>query len=441
MTRRPLPAALAVLCTALAAAPAGAQEPPPAPAESRPLQFQGELVNYGIYQSRALFGPRGRGWLETSVRAEVTLRRGPLTGVVEGLGMRTSGLDTFGTRSGPANGGARAGVAAGRLDKAYVEVAAGRWRVTAGRQPIAVGSQFLIGDAVYDGFGDGWAHAVYHNPRRGFDAVRARWDAGATHVDAFAFRVHPTWDAAGGDDGLFGGAGLLREDGPRGLAWGAGLYHRRSGSDFDNDMTVANLRASQPIDADGRVVLSGEWVAELAGACQNVVYCDAVGTPLRANAWHAEGRYQAKGARGEPWIEAGVVHYGPDFAPVATGFSDWGRWYLGNQIDWIVFGSDTRVARAEAGFAPSASTRARAQVHDTREARGERGSLATELALIGEWYPRDAFWLNVVLGVSRPGAALGRAGFANPFAVLNTGAAVVGMRTSWDIVIATGVKF
>lgn len=432
-----LAAAFVLLSHSLVPAPAAAQQAP----ATAPVEIRGELVNYGVYQSRSFFGTRGRGWLETSVRAEATLRRGPLTGVVEGLGVRTSGLDAFGTGTALVNGVEPSGPAAGRIDKAYVELAAGRWRVTAGRQPVAVGSQFLIGDGVYDGFGDGAAHAVYHNPRRGFDAVRVRWDAGDTHVDAFAFRVHPTWDAAGGSDGVFGGADVSRSDGPRGLTWGAGLYYRRSGSDFDNDMTVANLRAAQPIDADGRVVVSGEWVMEIAAACRNVVYCDALGVPLRAHAWHAEVRYQAKGRRGEPWIEAGFVHYGPDFAPVATGFSDWGRWYLGNQIDWIVFGSDTRVARAEAGFAPTATTKARAQFHNTRKARGERGSLANEVALIGEWYPREAFWLNVVMGVSRPGAALTRAGLANPFAFLNTGAAAVGRETSWDLVVATGLKF
>lgn len=422
----------------LAAAPAASQSTaPPAPP---PASARVEIVNYAVAQSRALFGDRGRAWLETSVRVAGTARRGRLTVGAEALGVRTSGRDPFGTGSPAVSGAAGATFGAARVDKAYVELAAGNWRVTAGRQHIIVGTQFLIGDGVYDGFSAGSQHGVYHNPRRGVDGVRAQGRAGAFDVDAIAFRVDPSWDAAGGRDGVVAGVDVTRKAGHAGGTWSASLFHRASRSDLDNDMTVVASRVAQPLDAAERLTVSGEWVFE-TGTCRNAIYCDIIGMPLGAHAWHLEAAARAKNHPRAPWVEAGLVRYGRDFAPIATGFADWGRWYLGNQIDWIVFGTNTLVARAEAGFAPGATTKLRAQFHHTRAAYGSGGSLANEVTVIGEWYPRDALWVNAVVGGSRPGAALEHGAFQNPFAFMNSGAAPVGGATSIDVVVAVGVKF
>ncbi|HXH69128.1 MAG TPA: hypothetical protein VNI60_02155 [Pyrinomonadaceae bacterium] len=43
-----------------------------------------------------------------------------------------------------------------------------------------------------------------------------------------------------------------------------------------------------------------------------------------------------------------------------------GKWYLGNQIDWIIFGTNTKIIRAQVGFHPTLTIKLRALFHNTR---------------------------------------------------------------------------
>jgi hypothetical protein len=72
---------------------------------------------------------------------------------------------------------------------------------------------------------------------------------------------------------------------------------------------------------------------------------------------------------------------------------------------------------------------------------GISGSLSDEITFVGEWYPRDNLWFNVVLGASVPRKALAPSGLGNSFAFLNSGAAQVGTKTSFDMVFATCWRF
>jgi hypothetical protein len=166
---------------------------------------------------------------------------------------------------------------------------------------------------------------------------------------------------------------------------------------------------------------------------------------MNEQSWHAEVAYEAKTRRLRPFAEAGYVFYSKDFTPIATGFSDWGKWYLGNQLDWIIFGTNTKIIRAQVGLWPTSTIKLRALFHNTRQVENTGtstgGSLANEMSYIAEWYPRDKLWFNLVVGDSRPGSALAASGLTNSFAFLNSGAATVGSKRSIDFVFATGVRF
>jgi len=166
---------------------------------------------------------------------------------------------------------------------------------------------------------------------------------------------------------------------------------------------------------------------------------------MNEQSFHAEIAYQNKTHRFQPFAEAGYVFYSKDFTPIATGFSDWGKWYLGNQIDWIIFGTNTKIVRAQVGIWPTSAIKLRTQFHNTRQVENTGtstgGSLANEVSFIGEWYPQENLWFNLSLGHSRPGPALKSSGLTNPFAFLNAGASPVGTRNSIDIVFATSWHF
>ena len=462
LARAVLPALFVAALFVLPAAEVNCQEPAAEgeaeeAAERRPDKWSfdlgGEIVNYFVAESRAYFGERERHWLETSAALTAKLSYKKFTAEVSGIGVKTTGLDAFGTGTRPA--GSPPGTPAPGtfpdfyVDKAYVQldgIAGLPLKATLGRQHIQLGSQFLVGDGVYDGFAPNARQAVYHNPRRGFDALRVEWDVKGTHFDSFVFRVHPTWDGGGGRDGLFGGLDVSRKFARTGGTYAAGLFYRSSPSGLDNSMAVLNLRAEQPLDRLRKgLYAGGEFVAEFAGRCRNAFYCTTAGQGMNERAWHAEVGYEAKEARRRPFAEVGYVYYSKDFTPVAPGFSDWGKWYLGNQIDWIIFGTNTKVFRAQAGFRPRPGVKLRAQYHNTRQAQptgmSTGGSLSDEFTFIAEWYPRDGLWFNAAVGASLAGRALAPSGLANPFAALNSGAAVMGTRNSVDVVIATGWRF
>lgn len=52
-----------------------------------------------------------------------------------------------------------------------------------------------------------------------------------------------------------------------------------------------------------------------------------------------------------------------------------------------------------------------------------------------------AFWLMLSAGQPIPGKALAASGLTNPFDFLNSGAATVETRNSFDVVVATGWRF
>jgi hypothetical protein len=411
--------------------------------------FSGEFNNYFISQSHALFGDERKSWLESSASLNTRFSYKNMAVEVGGLGVKTTGRDPFGTgTAAPGSLDAPGTFPDFRLEKAFLEfsqIGGSTLKVTVGRQPIAIGSQFLIGDGVYDGFAPNARQAVYHNPRKSFDAVRAEWDLKKIHFDSFVFRVHPTWDAAGGHDGVFGGVDVSRSFEKNKATYAAGFFYRHSPSKADNNMALLDLRGEQHLPGARDFYLGGELVLEFAGSCRNIVYCMTQGQRISEWAGHIEVGYEARLTKWRPSAEVGYVYYSKDFAPIATGFSDWGKWYLGNQIDWIIFGSNTGIIRAQVGFWPAKTVRLRAQFHNTRQVSptgtSTGGSLTNELSYIAEWYPRDKLWFNLVVGDSRPGSALGTSGLANSFGYLNSGAATVGSKRSIDFVFATGVRF
>ena len=166
---------------------------------------------------------------------------------------------------------------------------------------------------------------------------------------------------------------------------------------------------------------------------------------MNEQAWHTEVGYQATTLPLRPFAEVGYVSYSTDFTPLATGFSDWGKWYLGHQLDWIIFGTNTQVLRGEIGCWPHATVKVRLQYFTTRQATptgtSTGGRLSDEVSVIAEWFPTERLWFTLLLGSSHPGNALHRSGLSNPFAGLNTGAAPVGRRASLDLVFAYGVQF
>ncbi len=449
--------------TKLEAKPPASPETTPQEAQPQPtpdgkpqkkwdFTYGGELTNYFISESSAFFSDSSRHWLETSLRLDGTLRYKNFTAGVSGLGIKTTGQDAFGT--GTLAPGASAGTRPPGtfpvfyLDKAYLQLdRIGNLPVkaTLGRQHIQIGSQFLIGDGVYDGFSPKTRQGVFHNPRKGFDALRVEWNVKKTHFDSFIYRVDPTWDGGGGRDGRLGGLDVSRTfEGTKGT-YAAGLFYRSSRSNLDNDMAVFNVRGEQPLSLVKGLSLSGEFALEFAGRCQNAAYCTNLGQRMKEHSWHAEVAYEATTRRFRPFAEAGYVRYSKDFTPIATGFSDWGKWYLGNQLDWIIFGTNTKIIRAQAGLWPASTIKLRALFHNTRQAENTGtstgGSLANEVTFIGEWYPRDNLWFNLVVGESVPGKALGSSGLSNSFSFLNAGAAPVGTRKSFDLVFATSWRF
>lgn len=441
------------------------EEPTKKPEETKPVETNdtkprktwsfklgGEFTNYFISESSAFFSDRGRHWLETSLRLDGTVRYKNFTAGLSGIGIKTSGEDAFGTGTIPA--GAPPGSKTPSkfpsfyLDQAYIQldrIGGLPLKATLGRQHITIGSQFLIGDGVYDGFSTKTRQGVFHSPRKGFDALRVEWDMKKTHFDSFIYRVDPTWDGGGGRDGFLGGLDVSHTFEQTKGTYAAGLFYRGSRSNLDNDMVIFNVRGEQPLNLVKGLTVSGEFAWEFAGRCRNAAYCTAIGQKMNEQSWHAEVAYEGKTRRLRPFAEAGYVFYSKDFTPIATGFSDWGKWYLGNQIDWIIFGTNTKIIRAQVGLWPTSTIKLRALFHNTRQVENTGtstgGSLANEVSFIGEWYPRENLWFNVSLGHSRPGPALAASDLTNPFAFLNTGAVPVGTRNSFDVVFATSWRF
>lgn len=459
MNNRCLTPFLAVALAVLTGGTGWAAEAGGAPGEAkkdRSLAPTAALNHYVLHWSNAYFSDRSRTWMETSVKFGLKGTYGPFAAEAVGIGVKTWGTDPYGTGSVPAG----APLGTGReetVPDVQFDLFNISWqgperfplKATIGRQPITIGSQFLIGDGVYDGFHPARAQGVYHNPRRSFDAARLELELtpslGRTRFDAFYYKVDPTWDGGGGRDGRLGGLDMTQTlDAIKGT-YAAGIFVRTSSSKLDNDMMVANVRWEQHLPGVDDVYLSGEYAREFAGKGRNAFYVTTVGQNMNEDAWHIEVGYQANPLPFKPFIEAGYVYYSVDFTPIATGFSDWGKWYLGNQVDWIVFGTNSQVWRGQVGLWPRNNVKVRAQYHKTQQvvptgaSRG--GTLSDEVSLIGEWYPTETTWVTLVAGYSIPGDALIPSGLTNPFAFLNSGTVPVGARSSLDMTFAVGWSY
>jgi hypothetical protein len=391
------------------------------------------LTNYGIYQSSPFFSGEERAWLETSARFGGRIEYKAFAFEAVGIGVRTSGRDPYGSGTTPQFD----------FDTLYLqwnETSGLPFKLTIGRQPLTLGTQFLIGDGVYDGFHRDCTEAVYHNPRRSFDAARLEFDAAKLHFDAFIYSVNPTWDGGGKRNGYVAGTEVSRTFTNAKSNYAAGVFYRHSPSDLDNNMWLLTLRGEQHCPGFEDFYVSGEWVGEF-GRGNNAFYVTSPNQSLSEHAWHGEVGWQADNQPLKPFAEAGYVYYSADFTPVATGFSDWGKWYLGNQIDWIVFGTNTRIIRAQAGFWPHKKVKLRAQYHQTRLVTGPNGPLSDEVSVIGEWFANDHLWVNALVGYSMPHGALAASGLTNPFSFLNANAVTVGNKPSVDFVLAVGVTF
>jgi len=423
----------------LASAVEAAESPPNAWWRLKP---KGELQNWVLSQTHPMFGETSRTWVETSGRFGLVFEAGIVTMEAGLIGVHTFGEDPYGTAASPPYF---------ELDQAYIRIAGLPGvpiDISVGRQNLTVGTQFLFGDGVYDGLVPSTLQAAYHSPRHAFDAVRIRASLSGFDIDAFAYRVDPSWDGAFGDDGILGGAEASRKIESLGGTYAGGAFYRASPSDHDNDMTILDFRGEQPIPerwlSIAGVYVAGEAAAE-TGTCRNPFYCTEIGEHVTEHAWHAEAGIRADTVPLRPFFEAGYVYFSPDFTPIAYGESDWGRWYLGNQIDWLVFNSNARVVRTDVGFWPLETVQLRLQYFNTRETRpsgaSDGGTLSDEWSLIGEWFPNEWLWVNVLVGYSRPGDALAETGLVNPFSFVSDKAVAVGDEPSIDLVTAVSLRY
>lgn len=400
-------------------------------------------VNYFLSQSNSFFSDESNSWNETSIKLSGSLTYNKFKIEMGGIALKTFGNDAYGSGSNLAANPTKS-VSLDPIfefDLAYIQYNSGEelpLKVTIGRQPIIIGSQFLIGDGCYDGFHKDYSQVVYHNPRRNFNAIRFEYQTASTKFDLFGYKVHPTWDANGGNDGFVYGLDIKHNCEELKGEYAFGFFHRYSKSKLDNDMSTVNLRINQKFKETENLTFSGEAAYQF-GTGRNLFYVTNFEQKLSELAWHSELLFEAKNLPLQPFIELGYVFYSKDFTPLATGFSDWGKWYLGNQIDWIIFGTNTKIVRAQAGCWLREDLKLRLQYHNTKLVDGTSGSLSDEFTLIGEWYPSDKFWVNVLFGYSIPGEALHVAGLTNPFEWINTGAVSVGNKKSLDVVLAFGI--
>lgn len=411
------------------------------------IVFTADLANYTIRQSHSFFGKETRTWNETSFRFGVNIWLLNFKLILQGLALKTSGQDAFGSGSRPAYSTPETekyGLPVlFDLDQAYLNwanIAGTTLSASIGRQPITVGSQFLIGDGVYDGYSASARQAIFHNPRKWFDAVRLQWTGGNMALDGFIYSMHPTWDGGGQRNGWLGGADISYNDADSRQNYALGLFYRNSPSALDNDMALLNLRANKPCIFTKNLFYSAELVWEFAGTGRNAAYVSKAGQKMNEYAWHFSARYTHESSALAPYLELGYVYYSKDFTPVATGFSDWGKWYLGNQMDWIIFGTDTKVICLDAGLWLTQAVKLRTQYHNIRLI-SKAGVLSDEFSLIGEWYPANWFWLNVLVGYSVPGNGFKSSELGNPFSWLYQNAVPVGTQSSLDFVLGWGVSY
>jgi hypothetical protein len=441
----------AVAASWLCALVAGGEEIADGEEERMALRPTVTVATYALHNTAPFFNDSPRTWVETFTRFGFVFDEGRYAYTMTGLANRTFGKDPYGSRSdivfrGP---GSRSG------DSPHVELDEGWGRaplpfelpgtLTVGRQLIQIGTQFLIGDGVYDGFAPDARETMYSNPRRTFDAVRLDLSVLGADVIAFGYRQDRTWDAANRDDGKVYGLDVTRHFPEIDGTYSLGAFYRESKSFDDSTFAIWNVRGEQRFSMLPGVYVSGEYVRENLGTCRNFYYCVELGRTLDEEAWHAETGWIGETLPFSPFIEVGYVYYSPSFHSFAYGAVDWGKWYLGNQIPWIIGGWNTKIVRLDVGFWPTETTRFRYQYFQTREVqrKGENdgGPLSDEMQWILEWYPNDWFFVNFLVAYSIPGQALEDAGLPNLFQLFYEDALAVGTKSSVDTVLIVGVQY
>ncbi len=420
---------------------------PAAPSTVWSFKPEASIADYTLYQSNPMFSDEERHWMETSVRAGGRVEYRGFSFEAVALGVKTTGQDPYGSGNAPADlppGAPRVGLApVFDLDTFYAQWDGGEnlpVKISVGRQPLALGTQFLVGKGVFDGYFRDYPQGVWSTPRNWFDLARVQVDWAKTHYEAIYYRVNPSQDAAGGTDGYVTGVDVTHEfESIKGTYGGAALY-RGSPSRQDNDMTILDARGKQSLPQLPSVYVGGEYVRQL-GTGRNGYYVGTPGGHLDTAAWHVEMGVQADQTRFKPFAELGYLHFDPSYTPLATGYSDYDSWYFGNQIQWIMFGTDTRMIRAKAGFWPHEKVRVLAFFHHVELATGPTGPLSDEWTLVGEWRPTAKWLVSASLGYSLPGRALAAAGLESFFDRLNHGASLVGDSASFDVSVGVGFTY
>jgi hypothetical protein len=419
-----------------------------APSLLRPKVSVTTLV---LHNTSPFFSGESKTWAEAFTRFGLGLDEGRFAFAFTGLANRTFGTDPYGSRSdivfrGPGSGSG---------DSPHVELDEGWVRlplpfelpgtVTVGRQILQIGTQFMFGDGVYDGFAPDARETMYSNPRRTFDAARVDLSLLGADVIAFGYRQDRTWDAANRDDTRVYGLDVTRHFPSIDGTYSIGAFHRDSKHFDDSTFAIWNVRGEQRFSMLPGAYVSGEYVRENFGTCRNFYYCVEVGRELDEEAWHAEVGWIGETLPFSPFFEVGYVYYSPSFHSFAYGASDWGKWYLGNQLPWIIGGWNTKIVRLDVGVWPTETTRFRYQYFQTREVhkKGENdgGPLSDEMQWILEWYPNDWFFVNFVVAYSIPGQALEDAALPNLFQLFYEDAVPVGTKSSVDTVLIVGVTY
>lgn len=249
---------------------------------ANPLSFKPivSLTNFGLYESSPFFSGHDKAWLETSLRFGGKFEYKCFAFEAIGIGVRTSGRDPYGSSNTPQ-------FDCDTLYAQWNQTSSLPFKLTIGRQPLTLGTQFLIGDGVYDGFHRGYTEAVYHNPRRSFDAARLEFDAATLPFDSFIYSVNPTWDGGRERNSWVGGMEVSRSFTKVKSSYAAGLFYRDSPSNLDNNMWLVSLRGEQHYPGLDDFYVSSEWVGGI-GRGNNAAYVTIPNQSLNEHAWHGE---------------------------------------------------------------------------------------------------------------------------------------------------------
>ncbi|MBI2340474.1 MAG: hypothetical protein HYU99_08960 [Deltaproteobacteria bacterium] len=398
------------------------------------LKPTGSITNYFIYDSHPFYtSPKGV-WDEIavtggaifeykeSVRAEAVL-----------MGVKTAGND-------PYNSAAAGSAPSFDIDRAFIQVKPFQkipLTFSLGRQYIRIGTQFIVGDGILEGFG-GATQGVYMGPRLGFDSLKIEWAPAPWKFTALISFVDPSWDPGLARGGTFSGMDVEYDALERfGGKYGGNIFYRSDTTGGANQMGVFAGRGEQHFKkVPGDLYLGGEFVFEY-GDCNNPVYCTNPGAQtMNEHAWHVELGYKFTQLKTAPFLEAGYLHHSNDYDPVFAGFNSWGKWYLGSDIWLANFNTNQKAVHVEAGFSPLETLTLRLLYFHTRLVSGPGGALLNEIDLVADWTPLEWLWAALLVGFEKPGSAMGGSGLVNPFTLTP-----VGTSSSANAVVMTRVSF